>query len=195
MAFECHTLGCTAVLKLLIKLLHVRSTLGQDDDNAGRSCTFANEKRLQTTLETRRPCAPSNTMATAASQQYSRRACITSDQLSGHHLPRPFMVSHRMRKRMTHVVQAGTVAPTSPVQQAKSKLSQLAGRKYGHNLTENQKQDVRGVIKQLEALQSGDMRKQELAGSNWQLLYTESTGSSGGKVGPFVGQVDQAKCC
>lgn len=51
------------------------------------------------------------------------------------------------------------------------------------------------MIKQLESMQSGDMRNQELAGTNWQLLYTESTGSSGGKVGPFVGQVDQAKCC
>lgn len=47
------------------------------------------------------------------------------------------------------------------------------------------------MIKELESMQSGDMRKQQLSGSNWQLLYTESTGSSGGKVGPFVGQVNQ----
>ena len=100
-----------------------------------------------------------------------------------------------MRRRVQPVIHAGTAASTSPARPAKSKLSQLAGRKYGHNLTESQKQDVRGVIRELEALQSGNVPHQKLAGTNWQLLYTESAGSSGGKVGPFVGQVDQANCC
>lgn len=100
-----------------------------------------------------------------------------------------------MRGRLSPVVHAGPAASTSSPQQAKSKLSQLAGRKYGHNLTDSQKQDVRGVIKDLEAMQAGGVPQQKLASTNWQLLYTESTGSSGGKVGPFVGQVDQANCC
>lgn len=134
----------------------------------------------------------------AASQHLFSRACPAcraSDQLSGRPFSRPSIVSHRLRERNSVVAHAGPAASKAPAQQAKSKLNQLAGRKYGHNLTESQKQEVRDVIKQLEAVQSGDMRKQELAGTNWQLLYTESTGSSGGKVGPFVGQVDQAKCC
>jgi len=78
------------------------------------------------------------------------------------------------------------------IKEAKSKLAQLAGTKYGHNLSESQKQDVRDVLKELEALDSREIRQKELGGSNWKLLYTESTGSSGGKVGPLVGQVDQA---
>ena len=100
-----------------------------------------------------------------------------------------------MRQRIDPVIHASTAASTSSARPPKSKLSHLAGRKYGHDLTESQKQDVRVVIKELEALQSGNVPQQNLAGTNWQLLYTESTGSSGGIVGPFVGQVDQANCC
>lgn len=87
-----------------------------------------------------------------------------------------------------------TKKATSPavIKEAKSKLAQLAGTKYGHNLSESQKQDVRNALKELEALDSSDIRQKALGGSNWKLLYTESTGSSGGKIGPLVGQVDQA---
>ncbi len=88
--------------------------------------------------------------------------------------------------------QANKAASAASAKQAKSKLAQLAGKKYGHDLSESQKQDVREVLKELEALDSREIRQKELAGSNWKLLYTESTGSSGGKVGPLVGQVDQA---
>lgn len=131
----------------------------------------------------------------AASQHCYSRACTASDHLCGRRFLRPSLFSHRLRHRIDPVIHASTAASTSSAGPAKSKLSQLAGRKYGHNLTESQKQDVRGVIKELEALQSGSVPQQNLAGTNWQLLYTESTGSSGGIVGPFVGQVDQAKCC
>ena len=130
----------------------------------------------------------------SASQRCCSRACTTSNQLCGRYFLRPALFSRRVRRRSDPTVHAGT-ASTSSARPAKSKLSQLAGRKYGHNLTESQKQDVRGVIKELEALQSGNVPQQKLAGTNWQLLYTESTGSSGGIVGPFVGQVDQANCC
>ncbi|DBA85380.1 TPA: hypothetical protein ACH3X2_006059 [Trebouxia sp. C0005] len=84
-----------------------------------------------------------------------------------------------------------TKKATSPavIKEAKSKLAQLAGTKYGHNLSESQKQDVRNALKELEALDSSDIRQKALGGSNWKLLYTESTGSSGGKIGPLVGQV------
>ena len=131
----------------------------------------------------------------AASQSCYSRAYTASDQLCGRHFLRPSLFSQRLRRRLDPVIHAGTAASTSSAQPAKSKLSQLSGRKYGHNLTESQKQDVRGVSKELEAMQSGNVPQQKLAGTNWQLLYTESTGSSGGIVGPFVGQVDQANCC
>ena len=103
------------------------------------------------------------------------------------------------RRRAHHVVQAFwpfTQAKKAPsaavVKEAKTRLAQLAGRKYGHDLSESQKEDVREVLKELEAIGPGNIRQKELLGSNWKLLYTESTGSSGGKVGPLVGQVDQA---
>ena len=131
----------------------------------------------------------------SASMHCHTSPCTASDQLCGRRFLRPSLFSHRMRRRIDPVIHAGTTASQSSARPAKSKLSQLAGRKYGHNLTESQKHDVRGVIKELEAFQSGNVPEQKLAGTNWQLLYTESTGSSGGIVGPFVGQVDQANRC
>ena len=120
--------------------------------------------------------------------------CKRSDQLKLLMAKPRFIHGRSKRKFSTPFAQTGKAASASSVQEAKSKLNQLAGKKYGHDLTESQKQSVRNVVKQLEAFESGDMRRKELAGSNWKLLYTESIGSSGGKVGPFVGQVDQAKC-
>ena len=128
----------------------------------------------------------------AGSSGLACNICTRSDQLKLHLLnPRLIRLT---RKCPTPFAQTGRAVSASSVEEAKSRLNQLAGKKYGHDLTENQKQSVRTVLKQLEASESRDMRKKELVGSNWKLLYTESTGSSGGKVGPFVGQVDQAKC-
>lgn len=88
--------------------------------------------------------------------------------------------------------QTSKASSPAATKEAKSKLTQLAGKKYGHDLSESQKKDVRDVLKELEDLKPRETRQNELAGSSWTLLYTESTGSSGGKVGPLVGQVDQA---
>ena len=106
---------------------------------------------------------------------------------------------HRFRASTFRPVQAfwpfnQTKSSTSAasVKQAKSKLAQLAGKKYGHDLNESQKQDVKDVLRELEALDRGRTGSKDLTGTNWKLLYTESTGSSGGKVGLLVGQVDQA---
>ena len=88
--------------------------------------------------------------------------------------------------------QTSKAASPAATKEAKSKLTQLAGKKYGHDLSESQKKDVRYVLRELEDLKPRGTCRNELAGSSWTLLYTESTGSSGGKVGPLVGQVDQA---
>lgn len=105
--------------------------------------------------------------------------------------------SHRSRtfctptKAFWPFSQAAKSTSAASAREAKSKLAQLVGKKYGHDLSDSQKQGVREVLKELEALETGDMRQKELVG-NWKLIYTESTGSSGGKIGPLVGQVDQA---
>ena len=45
------------------------------------------------------------------------------------------------------------------------------------------------LLQQLES--SGMLEDLDLAGTEWTLLYTESKGSSSGKIGPFVGRVSQ----
>ena len=49
--------------------------------------------------------------------------------------------------------------------------------------------EISQLLKQLEA--SGTLEDIDLAGTEWRLLYTESKGSSSGKIGPFIGQVTQ----
>ena len=80
---------------------------------------------------------------------------------------------------------------TATVQQTKQRLASLAGKKYGHNLSTQQKQDVENIIKELEDMAPDGNKQPDLTGSNWKLLYTTSGGSSGGRVGPLVGLVDQ----
>lgn len=67
----------------------------------------------------------------------------------------------------------------------------MAGKKYGHNLTGQQKQHIEKVVKQLEDMAPRNKKQPDLTGSDWKLLYTTSSGSSGGKVGSLVGIVDQ----
>ncbi len=131
----------------------------------------------------------------SALQYAAGRACSTST--SADHFrrrtPQPPRQRHSISPRaFWPFTQTKKASSPAAIKEAKSKLAQLAGTKYGHNLSESQKQDVRDVLKELEAMDSREIRQKALGGSNWKLLYTESTGSSGGKVGPLVGQVDQA---
>ena len=46
------------------------------------------------------------------------------------------------------------------------------------------------------AQELGDLKridKVDLAGSRWKLVFTESTASSSGKIGPFVGRTEQVQ--
>ena len=43
--------------------------------------------------------------------------------------------------------------------------------------------DELGELKQIDPV--------ELAGSRWRLVFTESTASSSGKIGPFIGRTEQ----
>lgn len=121
-------------------------------------------------------------------------ACSTSTSADHFRRRTPQTLRHRHSvspRAFWPFTQTKKAPSPAAIKEAKSKLAQLAGTKYGHNLSESQKQDVRDVLKDLEALDSREIRQKALGGSNWKLLYTESTGSSGGKVGPLVGQVDQ----
>ena len=135
------------------------------------------------------------------SQHSVGRACTPTEHLTGQLRAHCFKASQRAPRFQPRAQafwpfrKAATTDSKQKISEAKAKLTQLAGKKYGQDLKQNQKEDIRDVLKELEAFESGNMRKKELAGSDWDLLYTESTGSSGGKVGPFVGQVQQANCC
>ena len=77
--------------------------------------------------------------------------------------------------------QAGKLS-TDSLQQTKQRLASLAGKKYGHNLSDKQKDGIDTLVKQLERIAPRQSKRPELTGSNWELLYTTSQGSSGGLV-------------
>ncbi len=130
-------------------------------------------------------CAAGFTCSTSTSADHFRRRTPQTRRHRQSVSPRAFWPFTQTKK----------ASSPAAIKEAKSKLAQLAGTKYGHNLSESQKQGVRDVLKELEALDSSEIRQKALGGSNWKLLYTESTGSSGGKIGAIVGQVDQATEC
>ena len=74
---------------------------------------------------------------------------------------------------------------TSP--QDVQKLWQLAGRKYGHDLSSDGRQKVET---HLDSIQQG-VQQLDLTGTSWKLAYTTSQGQSGGRVGPLIGYVTQ----
>lgn len=130
------------------------------------------------------------------------RHCHTSNRSD--HLCRSFRSLHSSQRKCSSAAARrsrpadtqtaccqGRQASTATVQQTKQRLASLAGKKYGHNLSTQQKQDVEKVIKELEDMAPDRNKQPDLTGSNWKLLYTTSGGSSGGRVGPLVGLVDQ----
>ncbi len=50
-------------------------------------------------------------------------------------------------------------------------------------------QQIADLIRELETV--GGLQELNLAGTSWRLLYTSSTASSSGKLGPFIGRVSQ----
>lgn len=132
-------------------------------------------------------------MQTPCVQQSRVQACSDHLGRSGHRLLRSTTAATRCSSRpfaSTTRCQARQRS-TAAVQQAKQQLASLAGNKYGHNLTAQQKQDIEKVVKQLEDMAPRNKKQPDLTGSDWKLLYTTSSGSSGGKVGLLVGIVDQ----
>lgn len=57
--------------------------------------------------------------------------------------------------------------------------------------SESEARAIDGLIKDLES--TGVLEDYDLTGTDWRLVYSSSTASSSGKIGPFIGRVSQVK--
>lgn len=65
----------------------------------------------------------------------------------------------------------------------------MAGSSLFACRSDEEKRAVAAVVKELADLKRIDPLN--LAGSRWKLVFTESTASSSGKIGPFIGRTEQ----
>jgi len=66
------------------------------------------------------------------------------------------------------------------------------GDKNGLDLSAEAKKGVEGLIAELEAINpTPNPARVDLGGTKWELVYSSTAGASGGKLGPFIGQVTQ----
>jgi hypothetical protein len=75
-------------------------------------------------------------------------------------------------------------------------LRAASGDANGTDLTEEDRSEVESILSVIESLCPTDNRAEvhvdgTLAGTDWELIYTDSAGNSSGKLGPFVGKVKQ----
>lgn len=73
-----------------------------------------------------------------------------------------------------------------------SLLSITKGTSNGIKATSAIRIEIDEVVKNLEDLnEEKKITTSPLMGGNWKLIYTTNSGSSAGKLGPFIGRVDQ----
>ena len=66
------------------------------------------------------------------------------------------------------------------------------GTSNGIKATEDQRLQIATIVKDLEKLNAvKKIASSDMMNGNWKLIYTTNEGSSAGKLGPFVGRVDQ----
>lgn len=75
-------------------------------------------------------------------------------------------------------------------------LRAASGDANGVDLTDEDRSEVDSILAVIESLCPSDNRAKAhvdgtLAGTSWDLIYTDSAGNSSGKIGPFVGKVRQ----
>eukprot|EP00752_Nemacystus_decipiens_P017553 g15730.t1 len=71
-------------------------------------------------------------------------------------------------------------------------LDEAAGTSNGLKASEQQREAISKAVNGLVALNpTKDLTTSELATGTWNLVYTTTPGASGGKLGPFVGEVQQ----
>ena len=75
-------------------------------------------------------------------------------------------------------------------------LRAASGDANGVDLTDEDRSEVDSILAVIESLCPSNNRAKAhvdgtLAGTSWDLIYTDSAGNSSGKIGPFVGKVRQ----
>lgn len=81
---------------------------------------------------------------------------------------------------------------TSQLQPLKKRIQQEVGVKYGFDKSTSERQSIEQLIEQLVALNpTEEPAGMDLTGTSWRPIYTTSTGTSGGKLGPFIAEVSQ----
>ena len=88
---------------------------------------------------------------------------------------------------------SNTVSQKAKIEALKTDLfSNAQGTSNGVKATEDTKQKISSIVSDLEKLNTNKrISSSPLMNGNWKLLYTTNDGSSAGKLGPFVGRVDQ----
>lgn len=68
------------------------------------------------------------------------------------------------------------------------------GTANGTDRSDAQRAAVADVLGRIESLNANDApARVDLTGTDWELVYTDSSGNSSGKIGPFLGRVTQAR--
>lgn len=106
-----------------------------------------------------------------------------------HHLTRPTSrASLRPAAASTTSTDAAPAPKASDASSLKADVLRLAGSKYGHDLDEATKASLEAACQQLSSL---GQDTPGLAPGSWRLVYSNSTGNSSGKLGPFITEVEQ----
>lgn len=69
------------------------------------------------------------------------------------------------------------------------------GTDNGISATDSQREEIAALVQELESLNpTTKLSLDEKLNGSWNLIYTTNSGSSAGKLGPFVGNVEQRIC-
>jgi hypothetical protein len=91
----------------------------------------------------------------------------------------------------------GSTAMAADARALQNDIERLAGHRIGHDLDEAARRTVLDKVAELESLScrgtlvDASGMPDSLAGTVWAPVFTTSTGTSSGKIGPFVAQVTQ----
>ena len=92
-----------------------------------------------------------------------------------------------------NLFQSKKVIPKVSASDLKNQIFTLAkNTKNGVNANDKTKNDIAQLVAQLEKINpTKDLTTTKKIDGDWRLLYTTNEGSSAGKLGPFVGKVNQ----
>lgn len=116
-------------------------------------------------------------------------SCVPSVQ----RYQRPSAPVHAVSEQPSASSRAQLDAASLP--QLKQQLYELVGAANGTDRTPEQREKIERVITQIESLNPSPRPADvEMEGTEWELIYTSSSGNSSGKLGPMVGRVEQYFC-